>query len=198
MAENKGLILIIEDEPGFRRIYRDFLEHEGYKVIDAEEGDKGFALIKSEKPDLVLLDIVVPNLNGFEILKKVRSDEEISKIPIIIFSVLGEKDTIKRGLEYGANDFAVKGFYSPGEMLSKIRALLLKADISKHMVSYKLSVHEGRADAAKLQQDMGFTKLFQCPNCSSDMLLELLPDYSRTDGHWFYSHFVCPECQRKF
>jgi DNA-binding response OmpR family regulator len=198
MADNKGLILIIEDEPGFRRIYKDFLEHENYKVIETEDGEKGFAMIKSERPDLVLLDIVVPNLNGFEILKKVRSDEQISKTPIIIFSVLGEKDTIKKGLEYGANDFAVKGFYSPGEMLSKIRALLQKSDISKHMISYKLAVHEGRADAAKLQQDMGFTKLFHCPHCDSDMQLELIPDYSRTDGHWFYSHFVCPECHRKF
>jgi DNA-binding response OmpR family regulator len=199
MAANiKGTILIIEDEPVFRRIYKDFLETEGYKVLEAEDGEKGLNIIRNERPDLVLLDIVVPSLSGFDILKKMRSEERTKEIPVIIFSVLGEKDTIKKALELGANDFAVKGFYSPGEILSKIRGLLTKANIRKHMVSYLLGVQEARADAAKLEQDMGMTKLLQCPHCNSQIFLELLPDYSRTDGHWFISHFVCPECKRSF
>jgi DNA-binding response OmpR family regulator len=197
--DNRGKILIIEDEPGFRTIYKDFLESEGYEVVEAADGEKGLMLIKAEQPDLVLLDIVVPNLNGFEILKKVREEMETKDIPIIIFSVLGDKETIKKGLELGANDFAVKGFYSPGEMLSKIRALLTKSDIRKHIATYQLEFHEGRADAAKLQHDMGFTKLFACPHCDQQaMRFEMTPDYARMDGHWFVGHFVCPQCKRTF
>ncbi len=196
--KEKGTILIIEDEPGFRRIYKDFLQNEGYTVLEAEDGEKGLILIKSGHPDLVLLDLVLPQMSGFDILKKVRSDEHSRDLPVIIFSVLGERETIKKGLELGANDYAIKGFYSPGEMLSKIRALLFKADMRKHMVTYKLEVAEGRADAAKLEQDMGMTKLFECPHCKARITLELIPDYSRADGHWFFAHFVCPTCRAAF
>ena len=195
---DKGTILIIEDEPGFRKIYKDFLESEGYAVREADDGQKGLEMIKSLKPDLVLLDIVLPQVSGFDILKNIRSEAATKDLPVIIFSVLGERDTVKKGLELGANDFAVKGFYSPGEMLSKIRALLFKADMRKHMVNYKLHIHESRADAARLQQDMGMTNLFQCPHCKGEVLLDLIPDFSRTDGHWFFSHFVCATCNRSF
>lgn len=197
-AMHKGKILIIEDEPGFRRIYRDLLESELYQVIEASDGALGCRMAKEEKPDLVLLDIVVPSLNGFDILKQLRSEEGTREMPVIIFSVLGDKETIKKGLELGANDYAVKGFYSPGEMMSKIRSLLSKSDIRKHMVTYTLELHDGRADAAKFQQDMGLTKLFDCPQCGDKLRIELIPDYSRTDGHWFIAHVICHQCKRAF
>jgi diguanylate cyclase len=193
----KATILIIEDEPGFRKIYRDFLESEGYSILEADDGEKGLLLIRSGKPDLVLLDIVLPQVSGFDVLKAIRSDAATKDLPVIIFSVLGERDTVKKGLELGANDFAVKGFYSPGEMLSKIRGLLFKADMRKHMVTYKLQISEGKADAARLQQDMGMNS-FECPHCKGTVLLDLIPDFSRTDGHWFFSHFVCATCNRSF
>jgi len=194
----KGTILIIEDEPGFRKIYKDFLESEGYAVQEADDGQKGMQMIRSGKPDLVLLDIVLPQMSGFDILKAIRGDAQTKDLPVIIFSVLGERDTVKKGLELGANDFAVKGFYSPGEMLSKIRGLLFKADMRKHMVAYKLQVQEGRADAQRLQQDMGMVDLFECPHCKGTVQLDMIPDFSRTDGHWFFSHFVCATCNRSF
>jgi DNA-binding response OmpR family regulator len=191
----RGKILIIEDEAGFRKIYKDFLQNEGYDVLEADNAEKGFILIKSAKPDLVLLDLVLPNISGFDVLKKLRSEIETKDLPIIIFSVIGERDTIKKGLELGANDYAIKGFYSPGEMLSKIQALLFKADMKKHMVVYKIEVNPGRADAARLTQDMGMGSLQECPHCKGKLCLELIPDFSRSDGHWFFSHFVCQECK---
>ncbi|HQJ15427.1 MAG TPA: response regulator [Candidatus Omnitrophota bacterium] len=194
----KGTILIIEDEPGFRKIYKDFLESEGYAVKEADDGQKGLQMIRSVKPDLVLLDIVLPQMSGFDVLKAIRGDAATKDLPVIIFSVLGERDTVKKGLELGANDFAVKGFYSPGEMLSKVRGLLFKADMRKHMVTYKLQVGEGRADAQRLQQDMGMVNLFECPHCKGTVQLDMIPDFSRTDGHWFFSHFVCSTCNRSF
>ncbi|MGE5307853.1 MAG: response regulator transcription factor [Deltaproteobacteria bacterium] len=196
--EKKGKILIIEDEPGFRRIYRDLLESEGYEVMEAGDGEKGYILAKEEKPDMLLLDIVVPTLNGFELLKRLRGDPATKELPVIIFSVLGDKETIKKGLELGANDYAVKGFYSPGEMMSKIRALLTKSDIRKHIPTYRLELHEGRADAAKFQHDLALTKLFDCPHCQSKLLIELMPDYSRTEGRWFIARLICPHCNRAF
>ena len=143
------------------------------------------------------------NLNAnyeriLEVLKKIRSNKATKDIPVLIFSVMGEQEDIQKGLAAGANDYTVKGFYSPNEILSKIHALLTKSDIEKNIHSYRLEVKEGRGDAAKLQQDIGLTKLFQCPDCDSEMVLELTPDYTRTDGHWFSAHFICPKCDREF
>jgi len=195
---NKGTILVIEDEPLFRRVYQDVLANNGYKVLVAEDGESGWRLVKSEKPSLTLLDLNLPKLHGLEVLRNIRFDVTTKDIPVIILTVLGEQEDIRKGLDIGADDYLIKGFYSPREILNKISTLLAVADIKKNISSYKLSVKEGRADAAKLQQDIGLTKLFHCPHCKQEMSLELIPDYTRTDGHWFVSHFVCLNCKRSF
>ena len=195
---NKGTILIIEDEPLFRRVYQDVLTNNSYKVLVAEDGESGWRLAKSEKPSLTLLDLNLPKLHGLEVLRNIRADVTTKDIPVIVLTVLGEQEDIRKGLDLGADDYLVKGFYSPREILTKISTLLAVADIKKSISSYKLSVKEGRADAAKLQQDIGLTKLFHCPHCKQEMSLELIPDYTRTDGHWFFSHFVCLNCKRSF
>ena len=196
--QNKGTILLIEDEASFRKIYKAVIENDGYEVLEAEDGERGWAMVQEKKPDLVLLDLVLPKLHGLEVLKKIRSNKATQDIPVLILSVMGEQKDIQKGLAAGANDYTVKGFYSPNEILSKIHALLTKSDIEKNIHSYKLEVKEGRGDAAKLQQDICLTKLFQCSDCDSEMVLELIPDYTRADGHWFSAHFLCPKCDREF
>ncbi len=198
MEKNKNTILIVDDEPGFRRIYRDVLENEGYAVLEADDGEKGLTVAKAEKPALILLDIVLPTLSGFEVLKKIRAEEAIKSMPVIIFSVLGDKETIKKGLDLGANDYTVKGFYTPREILSKIRDLLVKSSIKSTLNTYTVVIQPTRSDAMKLQQDIGLSNEFECTHCKTAMALELIPDYTRADGHWFVSHFVCPECKRPF
>ena len=196
--ENKGTILIIEDEASFRKIYKAVIENDGYKFLEAKDGEIGWNMVQEKKPDLVLLDLILPKLHGLEVLKKIRSNKATKNIPVLIFSVMGDQEDVKKGLKAGANDYTVKGFYSPREILSKIHALLTKSDIEKNIHSYKLEIKDVRGDAAKLQQDIGLTKLFQCPDCGSKMALELIPDYTRTDGHWFSAHFLCPKCDREF
>jgi two-component system alkaline phosphatase synthesis response regulator PhoP len=194
----KGKILIIEDDASFRRVYHDMFETAGYQVLVAENGELGWDLAKAEKPDLVMLDLVLPGLNGFEVLKYIRGDSETKNIPVIITTALGEQDDIRKGIEFGANDYLVKGFFTPREVLAKIRAVFTQAEARKGVTSYKLQVKEGRVDAARLQTDVGLTKLFNCPQCHEELQLDLIPDYTRTDSHWFLSHFVCPKCQRSF
>ncbi|MFA5056083.1 MAG: response regulator [Dehalococcoidia bacterium] len=195
---SKGKILIIEDDASFRRVYHDMLETAGYNVLVADNGEMGWDLAKTEKPNLIILDLVLPGLHGFEVLKNIRGDKETMDIPVLITTALGEQADIKKGIELGATDYMVKGFFTPREILAKIRSVFTQAEMRKSVVSYKLSVKEGRADAAKLQSDIGMTNLFTCPQCHEELLLDLIPDYTRTDSHWFLSHFVCPKCQRAF
>ncbi len=193
----KGTILIIEDQDGFRRIYSDVLSKEGYDVLTAEDGEKGWKLSKEKKPHLILLDLGLPKIDGFEVLRRLRADNETKPIPVIIFSVMGEQKDIKRALEMGANDYTVKGFYTPRQILSKIKEQLDQAGgVQRSVSSYKLLVQAGQGDAAKLEEDIGLTKGFHCPKCNVELVMELYPDYVREGGHWFASRLSCPQCQQ--
>lgn len=130
MNESKT-ILIVEDEPGFRRTYSDLFTHYGHTVIEAENGLKGWEAIQAKVPDLVLLDLVMPEMTGYELLDKLKQHPEYAKLPIIIFSVLGEQTDIQKALELGASDYIVKGFYSPQEVLGKVGKFLAKVDMGE-------------------------------------------------------------------
>lgn len=117
-------ILLVEDELPFRQIYRDILRLDGYKVVEAEDGEEALKMIESTPPDLVLLDIILPKLSGFDVLTKLKATPELSHIPVVVYSILNDKAEIDRALKLGANDFTIKGATPAREVLAKIKALL--------------------------------------------------------------------------
>jgi len=117
-------ILVVEDDKFLRKVISLKLDREGYEVSEAVDGEKGAEKIKKEKPDLVLLDLILPGIDGFEFLSKVKTDPVLSKIPIIILSNLGQKDDIEKGLKMGANDYLVKAHFTPDEIITKIKLIL--------------------------------------------------------------------------
>ncbi len=194
----KGTILIVEDELAFRRVYEDLLRKEGYNVLVADDGEKGWMMARTDIPDLIVLDLALPKLHGFEVLENIRAHGATRHIPVLIMTVLGEQEDIRKGFALGANDYLVKGYYTPLEMLNKVRLLLSEAEVKKSIGSYKVTVKERKMDAAKLEHDIGLTTLFSCPFCGAELALELVPDHTRTGGHWFSAHFLCPSCDRQF
>lgn len=194
----KGTILILEDQRGFRRIYRDVLEQDGYEVLEAANGEEGWEVILNQKPSLVLLDLGLPVVDGFKILEKMRRSEQTKDIPVIIFSVLGEPRDVKKALEMGANDYSVKGFYTPRQVLSKIKDLLKRSNHQNKLNSYRLVINEERKSAARLGEDLGLPEGLKCPSCKVDMEAEFFPDHARADGHWFASRLICPICEKPF
>ena len=204
-ANNKGIkgkVLIVEDEAAFRNIFKDLLESDGYLVLTAEDGESGWLMSRSELPDVILLDLALPRLHGFEVLKNIRADADTKDIPVIILTVVGEQENVKKGLRLGATDYLVKGFYSPREILVKINEILTRdqqtSEPSKNIKTYKLSVKERKLDAARLEQEIGLSVLFSCPVCSESVVQEMIPDNKRTEGHWFSTHFICPNCKKAF
>jgi len=115
-------VLIIEDEPIFRLNYRTVLEQRGFIVAEADNGQEGLNRVESESPDIVLLDLILPEVNGYEVLKKIR--ETKPQIPIIVFSVLSAEMDMRRAFELGANNYVVKGIESPLAILDKIDSLI--------------------------------------------------------------------------
>ncbi len=122
----KQKILIIEDDRFLRELITQKLLKEGYDVSESIDGEKGIKAVTEEKPDLILLDLILPGIDGFEVLSKIEENPDLAKIPVIILSNLGQKDDIERGLKLGAIDYLIKAHFTPGEVIEKIRAILNK------------------------------------------------------------------------
>ena len=118
-------ILIVEDEPGIRLSLTDEFESEGYVVLAAEDGKEGLDLAKQQKPDIIILDIMLPFLNGYEICKKLRMEGET--VPIIMLTVKDKEVDKVLGLELGADDYVTKPF-SVRELVARVKAVLRRAE----------------------------------------------------------------------
>jgi DNA-binding response OmpR family regulator len=117
-------ILIIEDDKFLRELIVQKLLKEGYDISEAIDGEEGIKKIKTEKPDLILLDLILPGIDGFEVLSRMKADEKLAKIPVIILSNLGQREEIERGLKLGANDYMIKAHFTPREIIDKIKSVL--------------------------------------------------------------------------
>lgn len=115
-----GKILIAEDDKFLSKILQTKLTKVGYSLILANDGQEAIDLARSEKPVLVLLDLIMPNKNGFEVLEEAKADPELSQIPIVILSNLGQDEDIKRGMDLGAKDYIVKANISIDKVVEKI------------------------------------------------------------------------------
>jgi len=117
-------ILIIEDDKFLRELIAQKLFKEGYNIIEAIDGEEGIKKVKEEKPDLVLLDLILPGIDGFEVLSQIKEDSSLAQIPVIILSNLGQKEDVEKGLKLGAIDFLIKAHFTPGEIIEKINSAL--------------------------------------------------------------------------
>lgn len=117
-------ILVIEDDKFLRGLICQKLIKEGYKISEAVDGEEGIKKIKDEKPDLVLLDLILPGIDGFEILSRAKEDPSLAEIPVIILSNLGQKEDVERGMKLGAVDYLIKAHFTPGEIIDKIKKFL--------------------------------------------------------------------------
>jgi len=117
-------ILIIEDESALQRTLGDTLRKEGYEISAALDGESGLRLAQTQKPDLILLDLILPRLNGFEVLKQLKSAEDTKEIPVIVLTNLEAMEDIERALDSGATTYLVKAQYSLEEVVEKIKKTL--------------------------------------------------------------------------
>lgn len=115
--------MIVDDEPGVVKMIRYLLEKNAYAVVSATEGEEGLKLALEEKPDLILMDIMMPTLDGNEVMKRLKTDGNTKAIPIIMLSALGQEGDVAKSLELGAVDYVVKPFH-PQELLERLKKIL--------------------------------------------------------------------------
>lgn len=119
-------ILIIEDDKFLRKIIAKKLTQEEYEIFEAVDGEEGINLAKEKNPDLILLDLVLPSMDGFTVLYNLKKDKKSSKIPVIILSNLGQTEEINKGLKLGAVDYLIKAHLTPGEIVERIEGSVRK------------------------------------------------------------------------
>jgi Response regulators consisting of a CheY-like receiver domain and a winged-helix DNA-binding domain len=135
----KNRILVVDDEKGLVKLIRLNLEHDGFEVFEANNGAQAMDRLRAVLPDLVLLDVMMPDLDGFQVLRMIR---EVGSTPVIMLTAKGEENDKVRGLELGADDYVTKPF-SPRELTSRIRAVLRRGSFSDQTDTGKIDV-DGR------------------------------------------------------
>jgi two-component system alkaline phosphatase synthesis response regulator PhoP len=128
MASKK--IVIIEDEPDILEVLRFNLKREGFEVLAALDGDSGLSLVKKEKPDLVILDLMMPGMDGIAICSSIKNDSELFNTLVIMLTAKGEESDVVLGLGVGADDYVSKPF-SPKELVARVKAVLRRGTLRK-------------------------------------------------------------------
>ena len=117
-------ILFIEDESALQKSFSDILTQEGYEIISALDGEIGLNLAKSKKPDLILLDLILPKMNGFDVLRKLKEDQITKNIPVIVLTNLEGVEDVDKAIQLGAKTYLVKAQYQLEDVLEKIKIAL--------------------------------------------------------------------------
>lgn len=128
MNEKKKKILIIEDDSFISGLYFKKLSNVGYSVDLAYDGEEGLQKIKTFQPDLILLDIQMPKMNGYQVLDRLNKDPQLKEIPVVLLTNLGQSEEIRKGKELGVKSYLIKAHYTPAEIVEKINDLLGQID----------------------------------------------------------------------
>jgi len=125
MTESKKKnILLIEDEEMLASMYETKFQNEGYQIRKALDGEVGLKLAQEQTPDLILLDIIMPKLDGFSVLKKIKDDPKLKNVPVVLLTNLGQDEDIEKGNKLGSAGYLVKANLTPGEVIEKIKVYL--------------------------------------------------------------------------
>ncbi len=123
---NKKRVLLIEDEKMLSTMYATKFTKEGFDLIQAFDGEEGLEKATTVEPDIILLDIIMPKLDGFVVLKKLKQDATLKKLPVILLTNLGQDEDIKKGKQLGADDYFIKANHTPQEVVDKVRTFFEK------------------------------------------------------------------------
>jgi len=188
----KYQVLLVEDSKAIQQMYRNKLMMEQYAVVTADNGMEAIRALSLSKPDIILLDLMMPIMDGYKVLQVVKTDPKLKDIPVLVFSAKGQSDEIERALSLGAAGYIVKSITKPNEVVEKIRATLSQKPAEQVVSRYRIEIKETLYDAKKLSADFNLNG-FVCPSCNVPMLLDLIPDFSH-DTPWFTAKFICPRC----
>lgn len=182
--EKKATILIVDDNDAIRETYVQTFQQRGFETIAAVDGIEGVDFATKRTPDVILTGIIMPRMDGFQLIENLRENVQTREIPIAVLSHLGREEDRKRAQELGISEFIVQGTITINEIVGKIRNLL------KTGGSYKLSFDPYAWDAPRLAKTLPGGN-FNCPDCREKVVLEVSP---KAEGGDYDARLKCPKC----
>jgi CheY-like chemotaxis protein len=187
-------VLLVDDNAQIRAINAARLKSAGFEVTEAGDGLECIKLLKSQPVDLLILDLMMPVMDGFKVLQMVKLDAQTQSIPVIVLSGRGQPEEIDKALKLGACDFLVKMRTNPNILVEKVQKTLTACAGQTAIQHYLLAIKENVLDSHTLARDFSLSPDFRCPKCANPLVLELIPDFSHHEP-WFTGHFVCSLCR---
>lgn len=193
--KDKPIILMVDDVPKNLQVLGNILNKEGYKISAALNGEQALKILENAKPDLILLDVMMPGLSGFDVIKKIKEKKELQEIPVIFLTAKTEKEDVIQGVELGAVDYVTKPFNST-ELLARV----------KNHIELKLSKDKLQRMNKELQQALNEIKTLKglVPICASCKKIRDDNGYWQEVEHYVsahteadFSHGICPDCMKK-
>ncbi|MGH9416545.1 MAG: response regulator transcription factor [Terriglobales bacterium] len=188
-------ILIVEDEDLIRDTYARRLEHEGYLVTQAATGRDALRNARLTPPQLILLDIMLPDLSGLEVLKSLRADRRFLATPVVLFTNLSQHMDKHQAARLGATDYLVKSEVAPADVVARVRQLLESAPGRRPIASFRLRVEAAAADAGALASLLGYPRDYRCSRCGGELELQLDGDFSDPWSRSFRARLRCTVCR---
>ncbi len=189
----KAKVLLVEDDLDVSRMYQYKLAESEFSTTIAMNGQACLEALELDVPDVILLDLKMPVMNGFQVLRRLQAEPRWRQIPVVACSSRGENSDIEQALELGATDFLVKYRTRPEDVVAKVRQVLARP-MEKRVVSrYRVPVDPYSDETSRLLSDFGLPYRLQCATCGRALVFEMVPDFSHEEP-WFSGRFVCPHC----
>lgn len=198
----RSSVLLIDDAGDLREIYAKKFKQEGFDVLEAKDGLEGLNVAFDKKPDLVITGIMMPRVDGFEVINTLKKDAQMKDTPVLVFSHLGRQEDIDKALSLGADDFLIQATFSPDDVVEKVRGHLGRP---KSVVSsggeklgghFNLRLDQYRGDTVRLAKALGADPKFSCGSCGGSLVLDVVQDTGR-EGKWVTGFLKCLRCGKK-
>jgi DNA-binding response OmpR family regulator len=180
-------ILVAVNNDFILETYSQLFIGKNFEVLKTKDGEEALKLFQKEDPDIILADIALPSLNGFELLKKIREISPYNRKPVIIYSQLEKKEDKIKAIDLEANDFVTAATTTPAEVVRRVMIIL------GEQKSYRIMIQKKLYNAKELISDFGYTYDLKCPKCGNDLILYLIRDLSKGEDYFKIS-FICPDC----
>jgi CheY-like chemotaxis protein len=190
----RDTILLVEDSKVVQQMYRNKFTFEQFNVLTANNGMEAIKILSKDTPDIILLDLMMPVMDGYKVLQVIKTDPKLSAIPVLVFSAKGQPEEVEKALNLGAAGYIVKATTKPNDVVEQIRKVLDQKPKTQELKRYLVEIRENAYDVKKLAADFNLNEL-RCQQCQATLLLELIPDFSHKTP-WFTARFLCPRCQR--
>ena len=188
--EDNKRILLAEDDKLMVRLYEVRLAAEGFNVEVAVNGEECLEKAFHSPPHIILLDLMLPLMDGFTVLEKLKADERTEQIPVIVFSNRSNPEDVSRATNLGAVDFLVKVTTTPEEVTRRIhKAVESEKSGPKMPKHYRLVIDWNALDARELAEDLGIPVEYKDGKCTTDVILDAIPEYSHEEP-WIMGYFI--------